>query len=356
VAIESMWRAAPAHRAGRPSPARLPRRASLRLLALCAAAVVTFGAVAGAARAGSHASHPRVVLVASGCNSSDFICRPFVAALRTSGVSGQVISPDWREDRVGTLSLLAQQGFDLVIVDFASLDALEIVAPRFPKTRFALFDAPLDDLRGHPRNVEAIVQEPSEAAYLAGWLAARLEQKRPHKDVVGVVGGLKIPSVLEFVVGFRAGARAADPGITVLEQYSNDFTDANKCEAIARSQIARGAGTVFNVAGACGLGTLQAAKIAGVWGIGVDTDQSSLGPHILTSVVKGYRAGFERLLAQVRNGRIRTGRTTVLTLQDNGASLGRISPKVPPALIAELARVRRRILTGAIHVPSADQR
>ena len=113
---------------------------------------------------------------------------------------------------------------------------------------------------------------------------------------------------------------------------------------------------MFNVAGACGLGTLQAAKEDGVWGIGVDTDQSRLGSHILTSVIKGYEAGFERLLEQVRTGRIQTGRTTVLTLRDNGTSLGRISPKVPPALIAELARVRRRILSGAIHVPSADQR
>jgi basic membrane protein A and related proteins len=360
VAIEIMWRAASANRAGRASPASLATGlSSLRLVAfvaLVAAAVVLFGAIVGDARAGRQDRHPRVVLVASGCNSNDFICHSFVAALRKTRVSGQVISLDPREDRVGTLSLLAQQGYDLVIVDFASVDALEIVAARFPKTRFALFDAPLDVLRGHPRNVAAIVHLPNEAAYLAGWLAARLEQSRTGKDVVGVVGGLRITSVMDFVLGFRAGARAADPGITVLEGYSRDFSDANKCEAIARSQIARGAGTVFDVAGTCGLGALHAAKVAGVWGIGVDTDQSSLGPHILTSVVKGYRAGFETLLEQVRNGRIQTGRTTVLTLRNNGAYLGRISSKVPAALIAELARVRRRILTGAIHVPSAEAR
>ena len=60
--------------------------------------------------------------------------------------------------------------------------------------------------------------------------------------------------------------------------YSDDFTDASKCAAIARSQIARGAGTVFNVAGACGLGTLRAARRAGIWGIGVDSDQLSSAP------------------------------------------------------------------------------
>ena len=128
-----MRRAAPAHRAGRPSPARLPPgRALLRLLALVAA-VVAFGAVAGDARADRRDSHPRVVLVSAGCNSADFICRPFVAALRKTGVSGQVISPDMREDRVGTLSLLARQGYDLVIVDFSNVDALEVVRTEIPE-------------------------------------------------------------------------------------------------------------------------------------------------------------------------------------------------------------------------------
>jgi basic membrane protein A and related proteins len=157
--------------------------------------------------------------------------------------------------------------------------------------------------------------------------------------------------VNDFIVGFRAGARSADPGIEVLTGYSDDFLDANKCEAIARSQIARGAGTVFNVAGLCGLGTLRAAKDAGVWGIGVDTDQSFLGAHILTSVLKNYDAAFLELMRQVRSGRIRTDRTTVLTLRQGGAGLGRVSPKVPASLRAELVRLRQRIVAGEIATP-----
>ena len=86
---------------------------------------------------------------------------------------------------------------------------------RFPKARFALFDAPLSILGGPTRNVQAMVIQPLEAAYLAGWLAARMERLRPGKDVVGAVGGVDIPPVNDFIVGFRAGARAADPGVTV---------------------------------------------------------------------------------------------------------------------------------------------
>jgi basic membrane protein A len=319
-----------------------------------AATIALAGVFTPAARAARDDDHPAVVLVTSDCTTSNFVCGPFLRALRSTGVRGRVISPDDREDPVGTLSLLARQGYKLVIVDILHAYALTTVAPRFPHTRFAVFDGSLALLgvRRSPRNVQSIEQQPRDAAYLAGWLAARLEQRRKGKDVVGAVGGIPVPPVQDFISGFSAGARAADPGITVLVDYSDDFADPNKCAAIARSQIAQGAGIVFNVAGVCGLGTLAAAKQAGVWGIGVDSDQSFLGPHILTSVVKVYDAGFVALLTQVRRGKIRAHGTTVLGLRDGGARLGRISPRVPASLRAEIARIRRRIIDGDLRVSS----
>jgi basic membrane protein A and related proteins len=331
-----------------------PRRppGAMRFALVLVAVSVLAGALVPAARAEKEASRARIVFVTASCSTGSFACPGFLRALRTSGMRGRVISPDVREDPVGTLSLLARQGYDLIVVELSYSGALAAVAPRFPKARFALFDAPLEWLGGvNKSNVQAVVLQPLQAAYLAGWLAARLEQRRSGKDVVGAVGGIDIPPVNDFIVGFRAGARGADPDIRVLTGYSGDFLDANKCEAIARSQIARGAGTVFNVAGLCGLGTLRAAKDAGVWGIGVDTDQSILGPHILTSVLKNYDAAFLELMRQVRSGRIRTDRTTVLTLSQGGAGLGRVSPKVPASLRAELVRLRQRIVAGEIAVP-----
>jgi len=325
---------------------------AMRFVPLLVAALVLAGVLVPEARAETEVSRARIVFVTTSCSTSSFSCPGFLRALRKSGMRGRVISPDLREDPVGTLSLLARQDYDLIVVDLNYVDALAAVAPRFPKARFALLDAPLDALGGGTMsNVQAVVLQPLQAAYLAGWLAARLERRRPGKDVVGAVGGVDIPPVNDFIVGFRAGARSADPGITVLTGYSDDFLDANKCEAIARSQIARGAGAVFNVAGLCGLGTLRAAKDAGVWGIGVDTDQSILGAHILTSVLKNYEAGFLELMRQVRSAKIRTDRTTVLTLRDGGSGLGRVSSKVPASLRAELVRLRERIVEGEIATP-----
>ena len=181
-----------------------------------------------------------------------------------------------------------------------------------------------------------------------------MEQRREGKDVVGAVGGVEPPG-RRFHRRLPCRSPCRRPGHRSADRLLADFVDPDKCAAIAQSQIARGAGTVFNVAGLCGLGTLRAAKAGGVWGIGVDADQSGLGAFILTSVVKGYNAGLAELFRQARDGTIRTGVTTVLGLRQGGAGLGRISPKVPASLRAGLARVRARIIAGAIHVPLAPR-
>ena len=192
----------------------------------------------------------------------------------------------------------------------------------------------------------------SEAAFLAGFLAARMEQPRPGRDAVGVVAGYPIPAVQDFVIGFRAGARRASRLVRVFADYSYDFLDASRCGAIARRQIANGAGVLFNVAGACGLGTLDAARDRGAWGIGVDVDQSFLGPHILTSVLKDFEAAFVALFRRLKAGRLPAG-NTVLTSGQGAVGLGKISRRVPGPLRAELERLERRIASGAIHVPGA---
>jgi basic membrane protein A and related proteins len=326
-----------------PRPTRL-------VLALAAA----LGLLAPSAVSAHGAPRPRVALVTFDCTAGSFLCPSFERAMRRTGVRGRIISPDPREDPVATLSFLAAEGYDPVIVDANHADGLATAAARFPKTRFVLFDASLASVHVRLPNVQAIIAEPRKAAYLAGWLAARYEMRRRGPDVIGAVGGLSIPSVNDFITGYTAGAKHADTHVTVLRSYSRDFVDPNKCEALARTQIAHGAGVVFNVAGACGLGTLAAAKREGVWAIGVDTDQSNLGAFVLTSVIKRYDAGFTTLFREVVDGTLQQHPgTTTMGMREGGAELGPISPRVPAALRAGLEQVRRQILDGRLIVPGA---
>ena len=168
------------------------------------------------------------------------------------------------------------------------------------------------------------------------------------------MGGKKIPSVDNWIAGYRAGAKAFDPEFKVLVDYSNDFTPATapKCKEIALKHISQGAQAVFQVAGGCGLGALQAARTAGVWGIGVDADQSYLGRHILTSGVKRVDTAVFEFYKEAQAGTLGPGKDLVFDLENHGQDVGRISHKVPQAFITRMNAEKAKIINGTITVPS----
>jgi basic membrane protein A len=331
------------------------RRSRMRLGLAAAGIAVAAACVSGAVASAASQSEPQVAVVldAGGCPDTDTLelCEGIRRAIRRTGVRARIVSPTFRESLADFLALIARQRYDAVVLFGLYYDPqVSAVARRYPKVPFVVMDAPREDVPNAPPNVGGEVLQAREAAFLAGWLAAKLEQRRPGPDIVGAVGGQPVPGVATFMDGYIAGARRAAPRVKVLVDYSDDFVDQGKCAALARRQIARGAGTVFNVAGACGLGAMQAAADAGIWAIGVDSDQSFLGHHILTSVLKSFEAGFVDVFSRVKTGRLRTGRNTVLTMRDGAAGLGAISPEVPRTLVTQLRHLERQIITGKLRV------
>ena len=275
-------------------------------------------------------------------------------AVKELGVSGKVVaSSPTRGSFVPSFSYLARQKYDLIIgVGFDQAADMAAAASKFPTARFAILDARREDLEHRPKNVRGTLFKTEEAGYLAGYLAALMEKRRPGKDVVSTVGGYRIPPVDSYIAGYQAGARKADPGITTLNAYANDFLVPEKCKPLALDQIARGSGVVFAVAGPCGLGALATAKEKGVWGVGVDIDQSYLGPHVLTSVVKRLDVAVYDIVRSLVRGTLTTGGNSVFDLRNDGVALGKISPKVPRSFLAQVERIRREIVAGKISVPS----
>lgn len=277
--------------------------------------------------------------------------RRAVVRLGIDREAARVLRPPPREGYLPTLLYLGRSRYDLVIgADAFGVDAIDTAARRFPATRFVILDQEYARLPHHPRNVAAVTYASEEAGFLAGYLAGLVERRDSRAPAVGSVGGMKAAQVDRFIAGYQAGARRAARGITVLNGYSGGFLASQraKCRNVALAQIARGAGVIFPVAGACGSGALQAAKQKGVWGIGVDVDQSALGPHILTSALKHVDAAiFESVLAAQR-GRLGLGRTTVLGVRQGAVGLGRISPRVPRALVAKVESVRQLIASGRL--------
>jgi basic membrane protein A len=244
---------------------------------------------------------------------------------KATGATGRVLTSKSNADYVPNLSTLAQQKYDLVIgVGFLMADAVGTVAKKFPDTKFAIIDVDATGLKGKPANVQGLLFKEQQSGYLAGYLAG-LYAKDNNITTISSVGGQKIPPVDHYIAGYQAGAKAANPDIKTLNAYSQDFVDQAKCKEIALSQIARGSGVVFQVAGQCGLGALDAAKEKSKQGIGVDADQAYLGAHILTSAIKKVDVAVVDTIKQVQDDKFTGGVNTTFEVANDGAGLGKIS-------------------------------
>ena len=318
-------------------------------------AVLAAGCGGGGSDEGSGGSDVRVALVTDigGLNDRGFNALANTGLERGKdelGVGGRVFISKAANDYVPNLTAAARQGADLVVaVGFLMGDALATVAKQFPQTSFAIVDYPSAALAGKPANVRGLVFAEQEAGYLAGVAAASVADG----GAVSAVGGQAVPAVVSFLAGYRAGAKAEKPGITVLQGYSQDFVAQDKCKELALNQIARGSKVVFAAAGGCGLGAISAANDRGVWAIGVDNDQSFLGPQILTSATKKVDVAVFETIKSVVDGAFEGGSDTLFDLSNDGVGYGKVSPDAPDrdALIEKLDDVSKKIADGAIDVP-----
>lgn len=284
--------------------------------------------------------------------------RGLVRARRQLHVQARAVASSPTGPSLSPFTYLARKGYDLVIsLGVTERSGLAQAARLWPHVKFALVDGARNDIRGRrPPNVEGTVFHTEQAAYLAGFVAARMADRGPPPHVVSSVGGFATRQVRAFIAGFQAGAKRADPKIKLLNAYTHDFVNKAKCAQVALHQITRGSRVVFDVAGACGIGALEAAKRKGVYGVGVDIDQSYLGKFILTSVVKNLNLAVYDLARRLAAGRLHTGGNLSFDLGNHGVYLGKFSPDVPLALRRALAPLAAKIERGKIVVPTTLNR
>src|SRR4051812_14655043 len=263
-------------------------------------------------------------------------------------------------DYIPNMTAAVRANSDLVIAaGFLLADATATMAKRFPDTKFAITDypveaAPFADKKGKPlyQNVEGLTYAANESGCLVGVLAAKMAQKA-GKKIIGAVGGLKIPPVDIWIAGYRYCAQKAVPGTVVKIGYSQDFVAADKCKTVAENQISQGAQVLFQVAGGCGLGALKAADQAGIWGIGVDKDQYNDAKRVLTSGVKRVDNGVYQAAQQVADGKFAGGTDLNFDLENGGMDVGKINPAVPQDLIDKMNAVKQQIIAGKVKPPAS---
>lgn len=274
---------------------------------------------------------------------------------KVQNIQGEVSSPaQWKTN----LESVSGGEWDVVITGTSQMhDILEQAAPKYPEQKYVIYDDVVD-----APNVASIVYKQNEGAYLAGVLAA---QATTNPDLfplasgskkVGLVGGMDIPVINDFVVGFEKGVEAVDPSIEVLVSYVGDFADANKGFDQATAMYKQGADVVFQVAGGAGQGVFTAAKDQNRYAIGVDANQNALAEgHILGSMLKNIGESLFSAVQGTEDGSLQYGQTTEYGLANNGVSLvfednGGI---VPQDIQDEITAYAQKVIDGEITVPTA---
>ena len=209
------------------------------------------------------------------------------------------VNPGQSTDTEITLRRLAKLKYDLIIgVGFLFREPMNRVAVDYPNVNFALIDA-----EAEPDNVASLIYKAHEGTFLAGVIAAlKTDTKK-----VGFVGGMKIPLVEAFEIGFAAGIKATNPEIELLVNYvgvtPQAFDDPAKGKELALTQYNKGVDIIIAAAGASGLGALEAAKQTNKYIIWVDSNGNGLIPgQVLTSIIKGVELSVYQMIENVVSG------------------------------------------------------
>jgi basic membrane protein A and related proteins len=243
-------------------------------------------AAALALAAGAAQAEPAVIFDMGGKFDKSFNQAAFDGAERWKKESGksylefEISNPTQREQ---AKRRMAERGADpIVAIGFSQGSTMEKVAKDFPKLSFAI----VDSVVALP-NVQSIVFKEHEGSFLVGMMAALASKT----GKVGFVGGMDIPLIRKFQCGFEQGAKYANPNASVVSNMTGTtpaaWNDPARGAELAKAQFAGGVDVVFAAAGGTGIGVYQAAKDAGRFAIGVDSNQNHLHPGtMLTSMVK----------------------------------------------------------------------
>jgi basic membrane protein A len=248
------------------------------------------------------------------------------------------------------LRAFAQRDYDLIIgVGFAQKDAIAKVAAQFPQKHFAIVDSEVD-----LPNVRSLMFEEHQGAYLIGAIAAMVSKT----GKIGFVGGMDVPLIRRFQLGYEAGAKKINPQITVLSNFCGVTPDAwnnpPKAKELALAQYEDGADVIFAAAGASGFGVFDAAEEKQKLAIGVDSNQNWIKPgFILTSMLKRVDLAVYSTIEDAQAGKF-TGGVKRFGLADKGVdyAIDQYNDKLlPQSVRARVDQLKADIIAGKIDVP-----
>ena len=309
-------------------------------------------ALAGAAPGAAQEFAPAVVFDMGGKFDKSFNEAAYNGAERfrkETGIAYRDFEVTNESQREQALRNMARRGSQIVVgIGFAQASGMEKVAKEFPGTKFTIIDAVVE-----LPNVQSVVFREHEGSFLVGMAAAMASKT----GKIGFVGGMAIPLIRKFALGYEEGAKYVNPKIEIFQNMTGTtpaaWNDPTRGGELARSQFDRGADVVYAAAGATGLGVLQAAKDKGRLAIGVDSNQNHIHPgSVLTSMIKRVDLGVYEALRTAKDGSWKPGLRNLGVAEDGvGYSLDRHNRGlITPEMERRIAQARADIAAGRIKV------
>ena len=260
------------------------------------------------------------------------------------GVTVNYLESATDADYQPNMETFVDEDYDLIIsVGYMLADATKEAAEANPDTKFAIIDDSSIDLP----NVTSLMFKAEQASYLVGYVAG-LTTKTNN---IGFVVGMTNETMNQFGYGYCAGAMEANPDITVQQFNANSFADSATGKSMANTAITNGADIVFQAAGATGLGVIEACQEAGVYAIGVDSDQSSIAPKtVLTSAMKRVDTAVYDAVQELIDGKLEGGVET-FDLAAGGVDIAPSQDLISDDVIKAVDDVKEKIISGDVVVP-----
>ncbi|MEK3740245.1 BMP family ABC transporter substrate-binding protein [Paenibacillus odorifer] len=265
-----------------------------------------------------------------------------------------------------TFNDIASEDWDVIISGGSEItEMFNATAELYPDKKFINYDTDIDEA---PDNMYNMSYATNEVSFLAGAVAALATQSdMPNatpENVIGFVGGMDIPGINAFLVGYIQGAQYVDPDVKVAVSYAGDFVNPAKGKELSLIQYNSGVDVIFNVAGGTGLGIFDAAKEKKKYAIGVDSDQAMLindtdsekANLIVTSSIKKIDTAILGAVKRLQEGTLEMGKRDVLSFVDDGVGIAEndIYKNVFPAdLQAKVEEVKQKLINKEIKVDNA---
>ena len=273
-------------------------------------------------------------------------------AIEKLGVEGKVLEckndPTLYTDQLVQASTASDV---VVVVGFEFYDVIQEVAAEFPDKKYVYIDNVIENVE----NITCIDYKENEGSFLAGALAA-MESKTGK---IGMVGGMDIPVIRNFQVGYEAGAKYINPDIQVETIFAGDFEDPAKGKESALALYAKDIDIVFQVAGKTGEGVFEATKDTGKFAIGVDSDQRYINPDaIIASMIKGVDISIYETIEKIQKGEFESGNVYEYGAKENGVRIAYGTEDMPKLVSDEamnqIQELTAMIIQGDIEVPEAN--